>query len=147
MKKMRQLIVIPARLSSWRFPNKPLTDLLSMPMFEHVYKRSELVSNIDDIVLAVCDEELFEKCIKHLEADGFINSSEVKDFFTLRVKCAYPFVRLNYRKKLEEVFNYFEKIPGISLAGRTGGFEYKDIDQCMEETANLIKQLKVGGTI
>ena len=31
-----------------------------MPMFEHVYKRSELVSNIDDIVLAVCDEELYE---------------------------------------------------------------------------------------
>ena len=57
---MRQLIVIPARLSSWRFPNKPLTDLLSMPMFEHVYKRSELVSNIDDIVVAVCDEELYE---------------------------------------------------------------------------------------
>ena len=57
---MRQLIVIPARLGSWRFPNKPLTDLLSMPMFEHVYKRSELVSNIDDIVVAVCDEELYE---------------------------------------------------------------------------------------
>tara|TARA_B110001454_G_C12615518_1_gene390599 strand:- start:116 stop:889 length:774 start_codon:yes stop_codon:yes gene_type:complete len=60
MNKMRQLIVIPARLSSWRFPNKPLTDLLSMPMFEHVYRRSELVSNIDDIVLALCDKELYD---------------------------------------------------------------------------------------
>ena len=107
----------------------------------------EMTCHFNDLTWESSDEELFEKCIKHLEADGFINSSEVKDFFTLRVKCAYPFVRLNYRKKLEEVFNYFEKIPGISLAGRTGGFEYKDIDQCMEETANLIKQLKVDGTI
>ena len=107
----------------------------------------EITFHFNDLTWKSSDEELFETCIKHLEADGFINSSEVKDFFTLRVKCAYPFVRLNYRKKLEEVFNYFEKIPGISLAGRTGGFEYKDIDQCMEETANLIKQLKVDGTI
>lgn len=55
---MRTLIVIPARLGSWRFPNKPLINILGMPMIEHVYRRAKMAKNIDEIVIATCDEEV-----------------------------------------------------------------------------------------
>jgi len=55
---MRTLIVIPARIGSWRFPDKPLVDIYSMPMIEHVFRRSQYVLNVDKIVVAVCDKEV-----------------------------------------------------------------------------------------
>jgi 3-deoxy-manno-octulosonate cytidylyltransferase (CMP-KDO synthetase) len=55
---MRTLIVIPARLGSWRFPDKPLVDILGMPMIEHVYLRSRFISGVNDIVVATCDYKI-----------------------------------------------------------------------------------------
>ena len=59
---MRTLIVIPARLGSWRFPDKPLTMIAGMPMIEHVYRRSLLASNIDEVVMAVCEDKVRRAC-------------------------------------------------------------------------------------
>ena len=61
---MRTLIVIPARLGSWRLPDKPLTPIMGIPMIEHVCRRSCLVSNVDKVVLAICEEKLEEVCHK-----------------------------------------------------------------------------------
>ena len=59
---MRTLIVIPARLGSWRFPDKPLTVIAGMPMIEHVYRRSLLASGIDEVVMAVCEDRVRDVC-------------------------------------------------------------------------------------
>jgi protoporphyrinogen oxidase len=93
------------------------------------------------------DEELYARCIRHLESDKIITRGEVKQFFTIRIKSAYPFYRLGYRKKIATVFDYFKSLPNITLAGRTGAFKYQDIDQCMEDTDNLVKKLKSDGAI
>jgi 3-deoxy-manno-octulosonate cytidylyltransferase (CMP-KDO synthetase) len=37
---------------------------MGMPMIEHVYRRSCLVSNVDKVVLAICEEKLEEACHK-----------------------------------------------------------------------------------
>ena len=44
---------------------------------------------------------------------------EVKQFFTIRIKNAYPFYLLGYEKKLTAIFDYFKQLPGLVLAGRT----------------------------
>lgn len=59
---MRTLVVIPARLGSWRFPDKPLTLIEGMPMIEHVYRRSSLAVGIDEVVMAVCEDRVFDAC-------------------------------------------------------------------------------------
>ena len=59
---MRTIIVIPARLGSWRFPDKPLTIIEGMSMIEHVYRRSLLVENIDEVVIATCDDKVLNAC-------------------------------------------------------------------------------------
>jgi len=56
----KTLGVIPARLASSRFPNKPLKKILGIPMIAHCYLRAKYCKNIDHIVLATPDEEIFE---------------------------------------------------------------------------------------
>ena len=57
-KLMKQVVVIPARLNSKRFPNKILLDLKGLPMIEHVRRRVLLAKYIDDVYIATCDEEI-----------------------------------------------------------------------------------------
>ena len=55
---MKQVVVIPARLNSQRFPNKILLDLKGLPMLEHVRRRVLLAKNVEEVYIATCDEEI-----------------------------------------------------------------------------------------
>ena len=55
---MKQVVVIPARLNSQRFPNKILFDLKGLPMLEHVRRRVLLAKNVEKVYIATCDEEI-----------------------------------------------------------------------------------------
>ena len=52
--------IIPARLASSRFPNKPMTDILGIPMIGHVYFRSSLSRKLNDLYIATCDDPIRE---------------------------------------------------------------------------------------
>ena len=108
---------------------------------------AEITCHFGDAMWESSDDEIFEKCIGYLESDNLIDASEVKQFFTIRVKSAYPFFRLSYKEHLTRIFDHINKTPGITLAGRTGAFKYRDIDQCIEETDKLVKRFKADGTI
>ena len=55
---MRVVGIIPARMGSSRFPNKPLALICGRPMLEHVYRRAALCRSLDAIVVATPDEEI-----------------------------------------------------------------------------------------
>jgi len=57
---LARICIIPARMASSRFPGKPLVPLLGMPLIEHVYRRAQLCSDIDRVVVATCDKEIFD---------------------------------------------------------------------------------------
>ena len=61
---MKKIVGIPARLGSSRYPKKPLCKILDFTMIEHCYIRSKLSKDIDDVFVAICDEELKDFCIK-----------------------------------------------------------------------------------
>jgi len=52
--------VIPARMASSRYPNKPLAMILGLPMIEHVRRRALLAHGIDDVVVATCDQAIVD---------------------------------------------------------------------------------------
>jgi len=52
--------LIPARLASSRFPNKPLAEILGMPMIGHCYLRSKMCASLQDVYVATCDREIFD---------------------------------------------------------------------------------------
>ena len=57
---MRAVAVIPARMGSSRFPGKPLAQLHGRTMLEHVYKRTALCAELDDVVVATCDTAIVD---------------------------------------------------------------------------------------
>lgn len=58
---MKVVGIIPARLASTRFPNKPLAKILGHSMIEHVYRRAETAKYIDELYIATCDDEIAKK--------------------------------------------------------------------------------------
>ncbi len=56
---MKIIGIIPARLASSRLPQKPLADILGMPMIGHVYHRSKLCSTLEEVYVATCDVEIY----------------------------------------------------------------------------------------
>lgn len=62
---MNTIGIIPARLGSTRFPNKPLRTILGIPMVAHCYERSKMSVQLNDVVVAGCDAELEEYCKAH----------------------------------------------------------------------------------
>lgn len=52
--------IIPARMASTRFPNKPLAHILGMPMLGHVYYRSKMSVLLSEVYIATCDQEIVD---------------------------------------------------------------------------------------
>jgi len=50
--------IIPARMSSSRFPGKPLAKICGIPMIGHVYFRSKICKKLDKLYVATCDKEI-----------------------------------------------------------------------------------------
>ena len=57
---MKVVGIIPARLGSTRYPNKPMALIHGMPMIGHCYHRTRLASGIEATYVATCDEEIAE---------------------------------------------------------------------------------------
>jgi 3-deoxy-manno-octulosonate cytidylyltransferase (CMP-KDO synthetase) len=57
---MNIIAIIPARMASSRFPDKPMVEILGMPMIGHVYYRSKLCKCLSDVWVATCDQEIMD---------------------------------------------------------------------------------------
>ena len=55
---MKIVAIIPARMAATRFPGKPLAAILGLPMIEHVRRRVSMCNNLDEVIVATCDEEI-----------------------------------------------------------------------------------------
>ena len=66
--------IIPARMGSSRFPNKPMKEILGMPMIGHCFKRAELCSDLDEVYVATCDKEIYDY-IKSVKGNVVMTSS------------------------------------------------------------------------
>ena len=69
--------IIPARMGSSRFPGKPLTKILGIPMVGHVYFRSKMSSILDDVYVATCDKEI-EDYIHSIDGKAVMTSDKHK---------------------------------------------------------------------
>lgn len=53
---MNNVCIIPARMSSSRFPGKPMATILGLPMIGHTYHRSRLAKLPSALYVATCDD-------------------------------------------------------------------------------------------
>ena len=54
---MKTIIIIPARMASVRFPNKPMALINGKPMIQRVWQKAK-ESNIGPVVVACCEKEV-----------------------------------------------------------------------------------------
>jgi len=101
----------------------------------------EITCKYNDDIWSQDDEALSELCIQNLVADKFLERCEVKKFFVVRKRFAYPFYTTEYKESLNEINSFLGEIKNLAATGRTGAFKYMDIDQCIEDSSNLARRL------
>lgn len=62
---MQIAAIIPARLSSSRFPRKVMHKLSGLPMLEHVRRRALLCEGFKEVLVATCDDEIAKMVSKY----------------------------------------------------------------------------------
>jgi protoporphyrinogen oxidase len=94
-----------------------------------------------DDVWKYSKEQLFEYCIKYLEKDKIIKRGEAKKIFVLKARYAYPIFFKNHIENLKPIQDYIDSIPNFKVIGRSGNYEYVDIDQCIAKSFNLVDNI------
>ena len=56
---MKTIVIIPSRMASKRFPNKPMAMINGMTMIERVWRQA-INSNVGSVYVACCEKEVFE---------------------------------------------------------------------------------------
>ena len=72
---------------------------------------------------------------------ALIEESEVFDSLVIRVKDAYPFYDLDFKRKLLKIVNFLEKKNVVHCLGRTSIFRYNNSDGSIEMGIQLAKKL------
>jgi len=52
------IAIIPSRMGAKRLPGKPMSEIIGMPMIEHVYRRTKMCADLSEVYVATCDEEI-----------------------------------------------------------------------------------------
>ena len=91
----------------------------------------EIVASDQDLWRA-SDTDLYERAISGLEETGLVNRSQVIEYFTRRLKWAYPVYDQNYRRNTETVLQYLDSTPNLFSVGRQGGFNYIGQIDCLD---------------
>jgi 3-deoxy-manno-octulosonate cytidylyltransferase (CMP-KDO synthetase) len=142
------MIIIPARLSSTRFPRKVLADIGGLPM---VVRTAQRIAALDRVVVAAEDEEIIEVCRAHgIEAQ--LTSSTHKsgtdrinecaqlldiadDEVVINIQADEPFI------ETEVVELLMTRLEGLKAEGRDFimGSCYNAINAEAAEDPNLVK--------
>lgn len=59
---MKNIVIIPARYSSSRFPGKPLANIDGKPMIWWTYNQVKTTKNVSEVIVATDDRRVLSKC-------------------------------------------------------------------------------------
>jgi len=79
------------------------------------------------------DKYLGEKAVEQLIDLGIIKKSQEPEILAIeKYAHAYPIYTVDYKKKLEEVFNNLNSFKNLKVIGRTGSFSYLNMWECLK---------------
>ena len=94
---MKILTLIPARLSSSRFPGKPLKKIFKNTMIMEVYNNVKKSTLLKDIYVATCDKKIFEHVRQH-NGKAIMTS---KSHQRASDRCAEALFKIEKKKKIK----------------------------------------------
>ena len=92
---MKILALIPARMGSSRFPNKPMASILGKPMIGHVYERVSQSPLLALTAVATCDKEIYD----YIESIGGVAVMTGGQHERASDRCAEALVKLEAANK------------------------------------------------
>ena len=98
---MNTIGVIPARMDSTRLPNKPIKEILGIPMIGHCYYRTALAIGKKNTYVATCDKEIYDYILSI--GGKAIMTSRSHTRATTRSAEAMELIELETRKKINIV--------------------------------------------
>lgn len=116
---MNNLVVIPARYKSSRFPGKVLADLNGKPVVQHVYERCIKSLKADQVIIATEDARVFERC--KLFTDNVLLTLDI---------------HLSGTDRVAEIVFKMDAINIVNIQGDEPFISYKLIDALFYELEN-----------
>ena len=106
---MKTAIIIPSRMASERFPNKPMVKINGMPMVERVWRQA-IKAEMGDVFVACCEDEVFD-LITSKGGQAIMTDPDLPSG-TDRVYAAYT--KLNNKNDYESIINLQGDMPMIN---------------------------------
>ena len=105
---MKTLILIPARMASKRFPNKPMAIIEGKPMIQRVWEQA-IASDIGNVIVA-CSEQEVLNCIISLGGDAILTDPDLPSG-TDRI---FEAIKNNNVRHLDSIINLQGDMPIIN---------------------------------
>lgn len=78
------------------------------------------------------DKELLEICVEDLKKIGIDVKDRISGYFCTYAEHAYPVYSLEYKKRLNEIYDYIKTLKNMVICGRQGLFRYINMDRTIE---------------
>lgn len=101
----------------------------------------EVFCSAGDAVWQRSDDDLVGAVVEDLDRLGFLARSRVRQAWGLRAPYAYPVYRIGYADALGRVREALARWPTLHLTGRTGAFEYLNMDAVIRQSLHLADAL------
>ena len=101
----------------------------------------EIFCSAGDAAWQRSDDDLVESTLIDLDRLGFLARESVRQTWLLRVSHAYPTYRIGYADDLRRVQEVLTHWPTLHLAGRTGSFQYLNMDAVIRQAIHLADTL------
>jgi len=88
----------------------------------------EITCHHGDKVWNASDQSLIKKSIAGLIKTGLAKEEEIGEAIVHRIPYTYPLYDLEYRERLDHVWKYLSKFPGLISVGRQGLFLHNNMD-------------------
>ena len=105
---MKTLIIIPARMASKRFPNKPMALIDGKPMIQRVWEQA-ISSKIGDVLVACSEIEVFE----HIKSLGGLAEMTNPELPSGTDRIYEALKKINNAEKFESIINLQGDMPII----------------------------------
>jgi len=101
----------------------------------------EYFCNENDKFWKTDDKKLIEIGLSELDKIKLQDKEKFIDGFVIRVPKAYPVYNKNYKKNLEKIKLFLNKFYNLQLIGRSGKFQYNNMDKSVLDGINSAKKI------
>lgn len=133
-------IYIPERKFPFGRLHEPKNWSASMSPGDQTLVVVEFFCSAGDDIWSMGDGELSRLTLTNLEALGFLREDECIGVDVHRIHRAYPLFEVGYEGHCKTIYDYLEGFGNLHIAGRSGMFQYQNMDHAISSGREAARQ-------